>query len=259
MRACGGMSRRQTLAALALSPLATVVTAMAAPRHARSGTFVLVHGAWHGAWSWQKLTPLLRALGHQVHAPTLTGLGERAHLLTPQVGLDTHVQDVAAVLEYEDLEDVILVGHSYGGMVISGVAEQAPARVAQLVYLDAFMPEDGKAVKDYAPLPPTSADGWRIPQPKLTFGVTDERDLAWMMARLGDQPLKAFTQPAKVSAARGRSPQGTYILTTKSRWFVEAAERAKRQGYRVRELMEAGHNAMMTQPDKVADLLHQVV
>jgi pimeloyl-ACP methyl ester carboxylesterase len=253
------MSRRQTLAALALSPLATVVTAMAASQHTRSATFILVHGAWHGAWCWQKLTPLLRARGHQVHTPTLTGLGERAHLLTPQVGLDTHVQDVAAVLEYEDLTDVILVGHSYGGMVISGVAERAPARVAQLVYLDAFMPEDGKAVKDYAPLPPTSADGWRIPQPNLTFGVTDERDLAWMMARLGDQPLKAFTQPAKVSAAGGRSPLGTYILTTRSRWFVEAAERAKRQGYRWHELLEAGHNAMMTQPEKVADLLHQVV
>jgi pimeloyl-ACP methyl ester carboxylesterase len=253
------MSRRQTLAALALSPLATVVTAMAAPQHTRSATFILVHGAWHGAWCWQKLTPLLRARGHQVHTPTLTGLGERAHLLTPQVGLDTHVQDVAAVLEYEDLTDVILVGHSYGGMVISGVAERAPARVAQLVYLDAFMPEDGKAVKDYAPLPPTSADGWRIPQPNLTFGVTDKRDLAWMMARLGDQPLKAFTQPAKVSAAGGRSPLGTYILTTRSRWFVEASERAKQQGYRWHELLEAGHNAMMTQPEKVADLLHQVV
>ena len=248
------------LPVLALAPLAAAVLGGgAAPRPAGGATFVLVHGAWHGAWCWTKLTPLLRAGGHQVYTPTLTGLGERAHLLTSQVGLDTHIQDVAAVLEYEDLKDVILVGHSYGGMVISGVAEQAPARVAQLVYLDAFMPEDGKAVTDYAPLPPTSADGWRIPQPKLTFGVADERDLAWMVARLGDQPLKAFTQPAKVSAARGRSLKGSYILTTKSRWFVEAAERAKRQGYRYRELLEAGHNAMMTQPQKVADMLHQVV
>src|SRR5579862_6453256 len=99
-------------------------------------TFVLVHGAWHGGWCWRKLTPLLRAAGHEVFAPTLTGLGERAHLATPEVGLSFHVQDVVNVLVYEDLHEVVLVGHSYGGMVITGVTGQAPERLAQLVYLD---------------------------------------------------------------------------------------------------------------------------
>ena len=108
-------------------------------------TFVLVHGAWHGGWCWSRVAPLLRGAGYPVFAPTLTGLGERLHLLTPQVDLDTHVRDITSLLDYEDLHNVILVGHSYGGMVISGVAETAGTRLAQLVYLDAFLPEDGKA------------------------------------------------------------------------------------------------------------------
>src|SRR5437660_801825 len=108
-------------------------------------TFVLVHGAWHGGWCWRKLMPLLRSAGHAVWTPTLTGLGERAHLGNPDVGLSTHVQDVVNVLEYEDLSNVVLVGHSYGGMVITGVAHQMPGRLAHLVYLDAFVPKDGQS------------------------------------------------------------------------------------------------------------------
>src|SRR5438128_128006 len=102
-------------------------------------TFVLVHGAWHGGWCWKRVTPLLRAAGHEVYATTLTGLGERVHLASPNVGLALHVQDVVGVLEYEDLRDVILVGHSYGGIVISGVADRVPERLRHLVYLDALV------------------------------------------------------------------------------------------------------------------------
>src|SRR3712207_1095869 len=107
-------------------------------------TYVLVHGAWHGGWCWKRVMPLLRAAGHDVFAPTLTGLGERSHLAGPDVGLETHVQDVLGVLAYEDLEGVILVGHSLAGSVITPVAERAPGRVAQLVYLDAAVPSDGE-------------------------------------------------------------------------------------------------------------------
>src|SRR5262245_30634428 len=116
-------------------------------------TYVLVHGGGHGGWCWQRLSPLLRAAGHEVYAPTLTGLGERAHLLTPDVDLDTHITDVTAVLEYEDLDDVILVGHSYGCMVITGVADRALDRVGQLVYLDGSRPHDGESLRDLAPGP----------------------------------------------------------------------------------------------------------
>jgi pimeloyl-ACP methyl ester carboxylesterase len=224
-------------------------------------TFVLVHGAWHGGWCWKNVTPLLRAGGHDVFTPTLTGLGERTHLLTPAIDLNTHVQDVKAVLEYEDLHDVVLVGHSYGGMVITGVAEQAQARLAQLVYLDAFLPEHGKALQDYAPVPPLRDDGWRIPSPggPRDFGVTDEHDIAWITPRLGDQPLKTFTQPVQRSAKQINSLAQTFIQCTDAPFFSEAGERAKRQGFRYRELFSAGHDAMVTMPRQLADVLIELL
>ena len=114
-------------------------------------TFVLVHPAWFGGWCWRKVSPVLRARGHEVFAPTLTGLGERAHLASQKVGLEMHVEDVANVLEYEDLRQVILVGNSSGGMVITGVADRMPERIAHLVYLDAFVPEDGQSMLDIIP------------------------------------------------------------------------------------------------------------
>ena len=123
MSSPANMSRRQVLAAL--TTLSAALNASRASAQSKPMTFVLVHGAWHGGWCWKKLTPLLRVAGHQVFTPTLTGLGERSHLLSPAVDLTTHIKDITAVLEYEDLQDVVLVGHSYGGMVIAGVAEKA--------------------------------------------------------------------------------------------------------------------------------------
>jgi pimeloyl-ACP methyl ester carboxylesterase len=155
------VSRRDAVAALAAGPLLSLtnlVTLRAAPT-----TFVLVHGAWHGGWCWKKVTPLLRAAGHEVFAPTLTGLGERSHLLTRDVGLDTHITDIEQVLEYEDLRNVVLVGHSYAGMVITGVGDRAADRIGQLVYVDAFLPEHGKALTDYSlrAFPPITDESWR--------------------------------------------------------------------------------------------------
>ncbi|MBC8163988.1 MAG: alpha/beta hydrolase [Roseiflexaceae bacterium] len=223
-------------------------------------TFVLVHGAWHGGWCWNKLTPLLRAAGHQVFTPTLTGLGERAHLLTPEIDLATHIKDIVSVLEYEDLHDVVLVGHSYGGMVIAGVAEAIGSRVAHLVFLDGFLPESGKALTDYAPMLPTRDDGWRVPAlgTSRDFGVTDERDIAWADPRIGDQPIRAITQPVQLSAQLYDSFAKTYIQLTEAPWFVEAAERAKRQRFRSYTLLSGGHDAMISQPKAVAEILLDV-
>jgi pimeloyl-ACP methyl ester carboxylesterase len=114
-------------------------------------THVLVHGAWHGGWCWRKVTPLLRAAGHEVYTPTLTGLGERVHLGGPHIDLEMHIQDIVNVLEYGDLRDVILTGHSYGGMVITGVAERAADRLSHLIYLDAFVPSNGESLLGYMP------------------------------------------------------------------------------------------------------------
>ena len=120
-------------------------------------TFVLVHGAWAGGWYWKRVRPLLTAAGHDVFTPTLTGLGERAHLATPDIGLETHIRDVLGVLTYEDLSDVVLVGHSCGGIVITGVAERAPGRLAHLVYLDAYVPADGQSFLDLLVSPERAA------------------------------------------------------------------------------------------------------
>lgn len=165
-------------------------------------TFVLVHGGGHGGWCWQRLTPHLRAAGHEVHTPTLTGVGERVHLLGPDVGLDTHVEDVVAVLKYEDLRDVILVGHSYGGMVITGVADRAPTRVGHLVYLDTAAPSDGQSMVDLVPDLMSMArsmsktvDGIELvlnymPEAGRLYGVTDEAALEGPPGAVDAPPLE---------------------------------------------------------------------
>ena len=258
MNRLSAVSRRQAIGALALAPLSDALNELGAESQVKRVTFVLIHGAWHGGWCWKKLTPLLRARGHQVSTPTLTGLGERAHLLTAEVDLETHIKDVTSVLEYEDLENVVLVGHSYGGMVIAGVADKVGERVAQLVYLDAFLPENGKSLKDYAQqLPPTSADGWRVPPPggPAGWGVTDPGDTTWMNERLGPQPLKTFTQPVQLSAGRQPGLKQAFIQCSAAPFFAEAGERARRQGFRYRSLLSAGHDAMISQPRQLASLL----
>jgi pimeloyl-ACP methyl ester carboxylesterase len=246
------ISRRQILAGLTGLPIAAAMR----PAQPRTRTFVLVHGAWHGGWCWKKLTPFLTSASHRVHTPTLTGLGERSHLLTPAVDLDTHIEDIAALFRYEDIRDAILVGHSYGGMVVAGVASSLVARLAGVVYLDAFLPDDGKAQQDYVSL--GAPDGaWRLPPPGKPprFGVKDPADIEWMEARLGDHPLKTMTQPVRINAGITARVPHTFILCTKINQFAAAAERAKQRGFRYRELFSAGHDAMISQPAELAKLL----
>jgi pimeloyl-ACP methyl ester carboxylesterase len=133
-------------------------------------TFLVCHGAWGGGWSWKKLHPLMRGSGHRLVTPTYTGLGERAHLASPAIDLDAHIEDVLNVIKYEDLRDIVLLGHSYGGMVATGTADRAGDRVTQLIYLDAFVPRDGQSLFDLnepGRLPmrelAKSGDGWRVP------------------------------------------------------------------------------------------------
>ena len=167
-------------------------------------TFLIAHGAWSAAWGWKKMRPLLQARGHALYTPTYTGLGERAHLASREVGLETHIADVLGTLEFEDLRDVVLVGHSYGGMVATGVADRARARLRRLVYLDAFVPRDGQSLLDLLPADVrermreaarTAGDGWRVP-PNPVPPDTSETDLAWLMPRRVMHPL----------AVRGRKP-----------------------------------------------------
>jgi pimeloyl-ACP methyl ester carboxylesterase len=234
-------------------------------------TFVLVHGAWHGGWCWKKVTPLLRAAGHEVYTPTLTGLGERAHLATPAVDLDTHIQDVTAVLECEDLRDVVLVGHSYGGMVITGVADRAGDRLAHLVYLDAFVPENGQSVRPSrqpeSGRPPASSQGSDEPPPYVpapppaNFGVTDPEDVSWMTPRLAPHPPATFTQPLRLAGTAPLLPS-TYILCTDPLFpnadnpiLTRFAERARTDPAWQYHELATGHDAMVTAPREVAGIL----
>ncbi len=227
--------------------------------------FVLVHGAFHGGWCWRRLVPLLRAGGHAVYAPTLTGLGERAHLAGPEVGLATHIADVCAVLESEDLKDVVLVGHSYSGMVIAGVAERAPERVKRLVYLDAFVPEDGQSLADIKgrdwlesarKRASESGDGWRLDPPSSRyFDVLDEADIAWADARLTAQPIKTFEEPVRLRNRKTAVIPRAYIACmAQEDNFEWVLERARARGWECFEL-DAGHDAMITAPGELAETL----
>lgn len=217
--------------------------------------YVLVHGAWHGGWCWKKVKALLEARGHTVYTPTLTGLGERSHLLTPQVDLSIHVQDIVSMLEYEDLSNVILVGHSYAGIVISGVAEKATNRLSHLVYLDAYLPENGKSIVDYFAFPSLDkivmekGDGWRIPPlGKLKdLGITDGKDIDWVKSRVGDQPYKTFTETIRLSKPTNTIPKA-FIRLSNFPWFVETGERARSMGFNYQEMLSGGHDAMISAP-----------
>lgn len=164
--------------------------------------FVVSHGAWSAGWAWKKMRPLMAARGHRFFTPTLTGVGERSHLAHPDIDLDTHIADILGVLTYEDLSDVNLIGHSYSGMVATGVADRARGRIAQLIYLDAFAPQDGESAFDVLPESTraqrqagahNSADGWRIP-PGPMPPDTPAADRAWCEPLRMPQPVKTFEQ-----------------------------------------------------------------
>jgi pimeloyl-ACP methyl ester carboxylesterase len=231
-------------------------------------SYVLVHGAYHGGWCWRRVLALLRATGCEVHAPTLTGLGERAHLLSPSVGLETHIQDVLGVLVCEDLRDVVLVGHSYGGMVISGVAHHAPERLRCLVYLDALVPEDGQsAMSLFGSGNATSArrragergEGWRMPvgAGPAPYGVSDPADAAWVNARLTPHPLRSFEEPVRLDNPAADALPRCYISCTVGQSDVMAATAARLRAnprWRYVELA-TGHDAMITAPRELADIV----
>ncbi len=228
-------------------------------------TYVLVHGAWHGGWCWQRVTPLLRAAGHEVFTPTLTGLGERSHLAGPEIDLNTHIQDVVNVLEYEDLRKVILVGHSYGGMVITGVTERAADRLAHVVYLDAFVPQNGQALVDLvAPQfregvqqQEQAADGLLPSFPVEQYGIFADADVRWVRAKLVPHPFKTLTTAVRLTNPAAAVLPRTYIYCNNpAMGFFEAfAERTKAgKGWRYRELA-TGHDAMVTMPRELTGLL----
>jgi len=224
-------------------------------------TFVLVHGSWHGGWCWKKVVFNLVKKGHLCFAPTLSGMGERFHIATPNMGLSVHVQDITNLLEFEDISNVILVGHSYGGMVITGVADKS-TRIGKLVYLDAVVPENGQSMfsmiggleaqfKQNA-----DAKGMIPPWDPEDFGVTNARDIAWMKSRLTPMPI--LTHQERLDAPKMKAKK-------LSRYFVHCvkfglggfAEKIRREGGTVFEL-DTGHDAMVIEPEKLSSIFDRI-
>jgi len=232
-------------------------------------TFVLVHGAWHGSWCWKRVRAKLQQAGHSVFTPTLTGVGERSHLLSPQVTLDTHIADVENLIRWEQLDDVVLCGHSYAGCVVTGVADRIPGRISRLVYLDAFVPRDGQCLYDLLPeeqralqqnLTREIGDGWKVPPiPAEVFNV-NAADRAWVDSQCTMQSAATFTQPLRLTGAGLPASRVSYVLA--SGWpdspFVQFLEPARARGWHTTTL-PGGHDLMLDLPEEVSRLLAGVI
>jgi len=230
-------------------------------------TFVLVHGAWHGGWCWRFVRPLLRRAGHDVFAPSLTGLGERKHLARPDIDLDTHIEDIVSLLEMEDLSDVVLVGHSYGGMVVTGAADRAHARIRRLVYLDAFVPENGKCTLDYV-VPERAArmreEGEKVgsitPPPLSLWGLTQPEHIDFVKPREVRHPYRSMTQKIKLLNQPALSRlQKTFIYCSSpatGSFDQFAAKYRNDPAWKFFEL-KTGHDAMILMPEQVAEILQK--
>jgi pimeloyl-ACP methyl ester carboxylesterase len=228
-------------------------------------TFVLVHGAWHGSWCWKRVRQALQAAGHNVFTPTLTGVADRSHLLSPDVNLDTHIDDVVNLIRWEELSDVVLCGHSYGGCVISGVADRIPDQIGALVYLDAFVLEDGESLHQILPPVDQNAqaegalregEGWKVPPiPAEAFQV-NAQDAAWVNRQCTVQPIGTFQQALKLRGGIGKVANVTYILATgwEATPFPAFCERAKAKGWKTLS-MDCGHDVMLDRPEQLTQAL----
>jgi pimeloyl-ACP methyl ester carboxylesterase len=231
-------------------------------------TFVLVHGAWSGGWCYAKVAALLRARGHMVFTPTLTGQGERAHLLNGAINLSTHIADVLGVLHHERLSDVVLAGHSYGGMVITGVADRVADKITALAYLDAFIPQDGQSLFDINIAANTQRfldaaganGGLAVPPPSAAYFGVNAADAATVDALATPFPLGCFTEKLKLSGAYLEVKKHLYVHGTvlpRESPFRPFYERAQAQGWSTHALA-CGHHVMLDQPEETATLLESV-
>lgn len=268
----GSLDKVQPRRNFLLAASATALGSMAAcstagPQGAarqKGTTFVLVHGGWHGGWCWDRVSPMLRTAGHDVHTPSLTGLGDRAHLSSPENSLQLHIQDIVSLIESHELDNVVLVGHSYGGMVITGAADRLPARIKRLVYLNAFVPEKGKSLMDY--LPPAvrdpitregAATGMVSPLPVAILGVTQPEDVQWVTRRMVKQSYRSYAEPITLSnAARDRIPCSfvNFSTTTTGAFDPFIAKVRNDPKWQLFNL-HAGIDAMITEPRGLADIL----
>ena len=228
-------------------------------------TFVLVAGAWHGGWCWQRVAQALRQQGHDVYTPSLTGVADRAHLIGPDVTLSTHINDICGIIESYDLTEVVLCGHSYAGLIITGVADRHPDRLRALVYLDALVPEDGQSMFDTIPDEiaqgfidqAAAGDGFSVPPMTAEQFNVNAADAAWMEAKCTDHPLHSFDEPIALTGAYEQVTNCSYVLAdgfdhpgTKAAYAM-----VKDRPNWTASIMEGGHDLMIDNPDAVVALL----
>ena len=227
-------------------------------------TFVLVHGSWAGSVVWRDLAPRLRKAGQDVYAPTLTGIGARKHLLSRQIDLNTHIQDVIGIIDDADLSDIVLVGNSYGGMVISGVADRVPEKVASLVYLDAFVPENGQSLLSLLPpnlrLATVPGEDWLVAPPtSAAFGLKRPEVIALWEGKSSPHPLVTLTQPLQLTGGISRVRRKMYILGTEPARFTQFYDKVKNKpGWTVHTL-PCTTFMQLEMPDDLTAILLQAI
>ena len=249
--------------------IAVAASGLASPAGAQAigKTFVLVHGAWHGAWCWRRVSDLLERKGHKVFTPTMTGLGASSHLLTKDVNLTTHITDIANVIKWENLSNIVLVGHSYGGFIISGVAEQLADKVASIVFLDAFVPDNGESLAGSASQPVKDAiaaaqgrgDHSLKPVPAKVFRV-NEKDQPWVDGKCTPHPIATLTDKIAITGARDKIAKKSYIRAKgyPSVAFDAALDKHKPNAAWKTYEMTSGHDAMVDQPERLTEILLEV-
>jgi pimeloyl-ACP methyl ester carboxylesterase len=229
-------------------------------------TYILVHGAWHGSWCWKRVRAELQSAGHNVFTPALTGLGERSHLNSGAVDLSTHIADIVNLIQWEELSDVVLCGHSYAGCVVTGVADQIPDRIRALVFLDAFVLEDGESLMDIVPSEVAQGicaqakatdEGWEVnPIPAHLLGVRDPHDVAWVDAQCTPQAIATFEERIKLTGSLEHIQDIAYIFPTECHPnLLVSHERAKAKGWKIRTIDNSAHEIMIDHPQKLAEFL----
>ncbi len=243
------------LGIIAGAEIASIPLAHAA---SKSTTFVLVHGAWHGGWCWRRVSDRLTSRGHYVIAPTLSGVGERSHLSPYSIDLSTQINDVVGEIKWKDLNGVVLVGHSYGGMVITGVAEQLRERISAIVYLDAFIPGDGQSLFDMTHTNPPAVHV--VPPYQASYFQVNAADSAWVDSQMTPHPTACFTEKLKVTGAYQTIPKKVYIRASlfKNAPFDAALERCRADRSWKTEVVSSGHDVMIDQPEMLTAILEKI-
>jgi pimeloyl-ACP methyl ester carboxylesterase len=251
-------SRRHFLASAAYVGASAALPDISRPRNApERATFVLVHGAWHGGWCWRRVTDRLTANGHYAVAPTLSGVGERSHLASDAITLSTQIDDVVNEIKWKDLDHVVLVGHSYGGMVITGVAERMRERIAAIVYLDAVVPSDGQSFPMLRGATAAALPVPTVPAPPAAYFKVNEKDLAWVASKVTPHPTRCFTDPLRVSGAYQTIPKEVYIRAPAfpQPAFDAAYERCRADSAWKTFEISGGHDVMLDQPTELVTIL----